>query len=36
VVRQYATGMAEDGLVPAGKPLTVEESYATALGCPGR
>jgi hypothetical protein len=36
VVRQYATGMAGNGLVPAGKPLTVEESYATALGCPGR
>ncbi len=36
VLRQYATAMAGDGLVPAGKLLTVEESYASALGCPGR
>jgi hypothetical protein len=36
VLRQYAIAMAEDGFVPAGKPLTIEESYATALGCPGR
>jgi hypothetical protein len=36
VLRQYATAMAGDGFVPAGKPLTIEESYATALGCPDR
>jgi hypothetical protein len=36
VVRQYATAMAGDGFVPAGRPMTVEESYAAALGCPGR
>jgi hypothetical protein len=36
VLRQYATGMAGDGLVPAGKLVTIEESYATALGCQGR
>jgi hypothetical protein len=36
VLRQYATGMAGDGLVPAGKRLTVEESYEAALNCPAR
>ena len=36
VLRQYATAMAGDGLVPAGKLLTVEESYEAALGCPAR
>jgi hypothetical protein len=36
IVREYAAAMAGDGLVPAGRPMTVEESYAAALGCPGR
>jgi hypothetical protein len=36
VVREYAAAMAGDGFVPAGRPMTVEESYAAALGCPGR
>jgi hypothetical protein len=35
VLRQYAAAMAGNGLVPAGRPMTVEESYESALGCPG-
>ena len=28
--------METNGTVPAGKPMTVEEAYASALGCPER
>jgi hypothetical protein len=35
VLRQYAAAMAGNGLVPAGRPMTVEESYESALGCRG-
>jgi hypothetical protein len=35
VLREYAAAMAGNGLVPAGKPMTVEETYESALGCPG-
>jgi hypothetical protein len=33
VVWEYARAMADDGTVPGGRPLTVDESYKAALGC---
>jgi hypothetical protein len=33
VLWEYADAMATDGIVLGGKPLTIEESYADALGC---
>jgi hypothetical protein len=34
VLWQLATAMKTNGSVPAGKPMTVEEAYRPALGCP--
>ena len=34
VVWEFAAAMETNGTVPAGKPMTVEEAYASALGCP--
>jgi hypothetical protein len=33
VLWELADAMAGDGVVMGGKPLTIEESYADALGC---
>jgi hypothetical protein len=33
VLWEYGDAMAGDGTVPGGRPLTVEESYKSALGC---
>jgi hypothetical protein len=33
VVWEYADALATNASVSGGKPLTVEESYASALGC---
>ena len=35
VVWEYADAMADNSPVPAGRPVTVEESYRSALGCEG-
>jgi len=34
VLWEYADAMAQNAPVPGGKPLTIEESYRQALGCP--
>jgi len=35
VVWEYADAMADNSSVPAGRPMTVEEGYRSALGCEG-
>jgi hypothetical protein len=35
VVWEHADAMADNSPVPAGRPVTVEESYRSALGCEG-
>jgi hypothetical protein len=33
VIWQLAEGIAGNGQVPAGKPMSVEDAYRSALGC---